>query len=221
MELKDDYESQEAGLPAAQYEMERARAPLRRDEEELQQTVIRLRENGTISRLAVEVGERDLGQAQTAGTEMMRIARMEQMEVEVDVNENDIVNVSVADTSIIEVDAYPNRVFEGVVTEIANSAQIRETGSADQVTNYKVKIRITTPHNLNMTGSEFLAVNVSESPDDAESTDFKPGMSATVDIRTNTVYDVVSIQIQAVTVRDFSRETIRNSGMGEEEESKP
>src|SRR5690625_6716358 len=70
-----------------------------------------------------------------------------------------------------------------------------------------------------MTGSEFLAVNVSESPDDAESPDFKPGMSATVDIRTNTVYDVVSIPIQAVTVRDFSRDTIRNSGMGEEEES--
>src|SRR5690625_6461738 len=68
-------------------------------------------------------------------------------------------------------------IFEGVVTEIANSAQISETGSADQVTNYKVKIRITTPHNLNMTGSEFLVVNVSESPDDAESPDFKPGMS--------------------------------------------
>lgn len=219
LQMKNNYDSQEANFTAAQYQIESARAQLRRAEEELQQTVIRSPQNGTISRLAVEVGERVLGQAQTAGTEMMRIARMEQMEVEVDVNENDIVNVSVADTSIIEVDAYPNRVFEGVVTEIANSAQISETGSADQVTNYKVKIRITTPHNLNMTGSEFLAVNVSESPDDAESPDFKPGMSATVDIRTNTVYDVVSIPIQAVTVRDFSRDTIRNSGMGEEEES--
>src|SRR5690625_6202960 len=117
---------------------------------------------------------------------MVPNARSEQMEVEVDVNENDIVNVSVADTSIIEVDAYPNRVFEGVVTEIANSAQISETGSADQVTNYKVKIRITTPHNLNMTGSEYLAVNVSESQDDAESPDFTPGVSATEEIRTNT-----------------------------------
>lgn len=216
LQMKNNFEAQQANLTATEYQIESARAQLRRAEEELQQTVIRSPQNGTISRLAVEVGERVLGQAQTAGTEMMRIARMEQMEVEVDVNENDIVNVSLADTSIIEVDAYPNRIFEGVITEIANSAQISETGSADQVTNYKVKIRVTTPHNLDMTGSEFLALNVSESPDHTDSPNFKPGMSATVDIRTNTVYDVVSIPIQAVTVRDFSSD--RTPAMPESEE---
>lgn len=208
LQLKNNYEAQQSNFVAAEYQIESARAQLRRAEEELQQTVIRSPQDGTISTLAVEVGERVLGQAQTAGTEMMRIARMEQMEVEVDVNENDIVNVSVADTSIIEVDAYPNRVFEGVVTEIANSAQISETGSADQVTNYKVKIRITTPHNLERAGSEFMAVNVSESPEYSDNPDFKPGMSATVDIRTNTVYNVVSIPIQAVTVRDFANDRV-------------
>jgi HlyD family secretion protein len=170
----------------------------------LQQTVIRSPKNGTISRLAVERGERVLGQAQTAGTEMMRIARMEQMEVVVDVNENDIVNVTPADTAIIEVDSYPNRAFEGVVTEIANSAEISGDGSADQVTNYKVKIRITTPHNLGHGTSDFMALNVSETPPDAFSPNFKPGMSATVDIQTHMVFDVVSVPVQAVTVRDFA-----------------
>lgn len=204
----NNFEAQKSNFKAAEYQIESARAQLRRAEEELQQTVIRSPKNGTISKLAVERGERVLGQAQTAGTEMMRIARMEQMEVLVDVNENDIVNVSVADTALIEVDAYPNRSFEGVVTEIANSADVTGTGSADQVTNYKVKIRISTPHNLDLAGSDFLAMNVSESQEDEFSPSFKPGMSGTVDIRTNTVYDVVSIPIQAVTVRDFAKDVV-------------
>lgn len=207
---KNNYEAQKANFKATEYQIESARAQLRRAEEELQQTVIRAPQNGTISKLDVEVGERVLGQAQTAGTEMMRIARMEQMEVVVDVNENDIVNVSLSDTSIIEADAYPNRSFEGVVTEIANAADISGTGSADQVTNYKVKIRITTPHNLGFSGSDFLAMNVSESPSNSDAPNFKPGMSATVDIKTNTVYDVVSVPIQAVTVRDFALDEAEN-----------
>jgi len=204
LQSNNNLEAQKANFRATEYQIESARAQLRRAEEELQQTVIRSPKNGTISRLAVERGERVLGQAQTAGTEMMRIARMEQMEVVVDVNENDIVNVTLADTSMIEVDAYPNRSFEGIVTEIANSADVTGTGSADQVTNYKVKIRITTPHNLDHASGEFLAMNIAETPESEIAPNFKPGMSATVDIRTNTVYDVVSIPIQAVTVRDFS-----------------
>ncbi len=204
LQSSNNYEAQKANFRAAEFQIESARAQLRRAEEELQQTVIRSPKNGTISRLAVERGERVLGQAQTAGTEMMRIARMEQMEVVVDVNENDIVNVTLADTTIIEVDAYPNRSFEGIVTEIANSADVAGTGSADQVTNYKVKIRVITPHNIDHASGEFLAMNISETPEGNFSPNFKPGMSATVDIKTNTAYDVVSIPIQAVTVRDFA-----------------
>jgi HlyD family secretion protein len=128
------------------------------------------------------------------------------MEIEVDVNENDIVNVSRQDTAMIEVDAYPNRSFEGVVTEIANSADVQGTGSAEQVTNYKVKIRITTPHNLDQSSTDFLAMNVSETPGQDFVPNFKPGMSATVDIKTNTVTNVVSVPIQAVTVRDFAQD---------------
>lgn len=202
----NNYEAQQANFRAANFQIESAKAQLRRAEEELQQTVIRSPKDGTISRLVVERGERVLGQAQTAGTEMMRIARLEQMELVVDVNENDIVNVSLADTAMIEVDAYPNRVFEGVVTEIANSADVTGTGSAEQVTNYKVKIRITTPHNLFASGATMRREAADEKQRLTQSPDFKPGMSGTVDIRTNTVYDVVSIPIQAVTVRDFARD---------------
>jgi HlyD family secretion protein len=202
----NNLEAQRANFRAAEFQIESARAQLRRAEEELQQTVIRSPKNGTISRLAVERGERVLGQAQTAGTEMMRIARMEQMEVIVDVNENDIVNVSVNDTTIIEVDAYPNRTFEGIVTEIANSAEVTGTGSADQVTNYKVKIRVTTPHNLHLSSAEMVEQEMvfAEVPEFVAN--FKPGMSGTVDIKTNTVYDVVAVPIQAVTVRNFAGE---------------
>ena len=202
---KTTYEARQANLRAAEYQIQSAQAQLRRAEEELQQTVIRAPRDGTISRLSVEEGERVLGNAQTAGTEMMRIARLNQMEVEVDVNENDIVNVSTDDRVDIEVDAYPNRIFEGRVTEIANSADITSGGSAEQITNYKVKIRITTPHNLDSGPEDFIVqVNDQETPTRAESPNFKPGMSGTVDIRTNTVVDVVSVPIQAVTVRDFA-----------------
>ena len=206
-QAKTTYEARQSNLKAAEYQIQSAQAQLRRAEEELQQTVIRAPRDGTISRLSVEEGERVLGNAQMAGTEMMRIARLNQMEVEVDVNENDIVNVSLDDEVDIEVDAYPNRIFEGKVTEIANSADISGTGSAEQITNYKVKIRISTPHNLD-SGPEYYIVQVDEpeTPTRTESPNFKPGMSGTVDIRTNTVVDVVSVPIQAVTVRNFAED---------------
>lgn len=207
----NSFEAQKSNFKAAEFQIESAEAQLRRAEEELQQTVIRSPKDGTISRLAVEQGERVLGQAQTAGTEMMRIARMEQMEVVVDVNENDIVNVSVNDTTIIEADSYPNQSFEGIVTEIANSAEITGSGQAEQITNYKVTIRISTPHNLEHAGSEFMVMNVNEDPALGFVPSFKPGMSANVDIKTNTAQDVVSIPIQAVTVRDFAKDQTENS----------
>lgn len=198
-------ESQKANFMATEYQIESASAQLRRAEEELQQTVIRAPKDGSISRLNIERGERVLGNTQTAGTEMMRIARLNQMEIEVDVNENDIVNVSLGDVADMDVDAYPNRQFQGEVTEIANSADVTGSGSAEQITNYKVKIRITTPHNLNA-GPEAQIVQVAEqeSPVGPPSPNFKPGMSGTVDIRTHTVTEVVSVPIQAVTVRDFA-----------------
>lgn len=205
LSANNNFEGQKANVRAAEFQIESARAQLRRSQEELEQTVIRSPKDGTISRLSVERGERVLGNAQTAGTEMMRIARLDLMEVIVDVNENQIMNVSTGDTARIEVDSYPNRHFEGVVTEIANSADISGS-AADQVTNYKVKIRITTPHNLDQGGRELIALSGSERPESDFVPSFKPGMSGTVDILTHTVYNAVSVPIQAVTVRDFSRD---------------
>lgn len=114
------------------------------------------------------------------------------MEVDVDVNENDIVRVKKGDTAIIEVDAYLNRKFKGIVTEIANSAEVSGI-SADQVTNFSVKIRI-----LQESYKDLIK------PDKPELSPFRPGMSATVEIQTKTVYNVLSIPIQAVTVREDS-----------------
>ncbi|MEX0661164.1 MAG: efflux RND transporter periplasmic adaptor subunit [Balneolaceae bacterium] len=213
-QTQNNYEAQKANFRATEFQIQSAQAQLRRAEEELQQTVIRAPKDGTISRLAVEQGERVLGQSQTAGTEMMSIARLDQMEVSVDVNENDIVNVTLADTADIEVDAYPNRLFQGVVTEISNSADVSGESSADQVTNYKVKIRVITPHNLDASANEMF-VNVNDQDPEREnqefSPNFKPGMSGTVDIKSNTVYDVVAVPIQAVTVRDFAQDAVADS----------
>jgi len=127
------------------------------------------------------------------GTEMMRIANLSSMEVQVDVSENDILKVSVGDEVDIEVDAYLEKVFKGTVTEIANSASNIQTATvqlnSDQVTNFIVKIRIdaNSYQNLKKDGSRY---------------PFRPGMSASVDIYTSAVEDALSIPIQAVTIRE-------------------
>jgi len=148
--------------------------------------------DGTVARLNVEKGERVVGTNMYAGTETMVIANLHLMEVKVDVNENDIVRVKLNDTASVEVDAYQNRKFKGVVTEISTSANTVVV-SADQVTNFDVKIRIlpVSYHDL------VPADRPNESP-------FRPGMSATVDIQTESVENVLSIPIQAVTARSDS-----------------
>ncbi len=204
---KSNYEAQQANFKATEYQVQSTEAQLKQANEELQKTIIRAPRKGTVSNLLVEVGERVLGTTQSIGSELLRIAKMDQMEVQVEVNENDIVNVSIGDTAQIEVDAYPERAFKGIVTEIANAAKITGSGTNEQVTNYGVKIRVVTPHNLDMTGNGQMEQRASrEIPDDAFTPSFKPGMSATVDVQTKTVRNVVSVPIQAVTVRDFAKD---------------
>ncbi len=206
IQTKANFESQKASLLASKYQIQSAEAQLRKAKEELQQTVIRAPQDGTITGLTVELGERVLGNSQMAGTDMMRVSLLDKMEVLVEVNENDIVNITSSDTARIEVDAYPEKRFNGIVTEIANSARITGTGSSEQVTNYQVKVRIITPHNLSMHGSKLVQSKSEENPEKNFVPNFKPGMSATVDIETESVVNVVSIPIQAVTVRDFSKD---------------
>src|SRR5690606_36516641 len=144
-------------------------------------------QDGTVSMLNVEVGERVVGTAQMAGTEIARIANLENMEVLVEVNENDIIRVSMGDTAIVEVDAYLDKEFVGVVTEIANSAQL--TGvSADQVTNFEVKVRV-------------LKESYEGMLKEGEKSPFRPGMTASVEIKTERKNGVLAVPIESVTTR--------------------
>jgi len=204
--VKTQYEVAKASFEAAEFAVASAAAAEREAKEQLYKTSIYAPMDGTISQLDIEVGERVVGTTQMSGTEMMRVARLDQMELEVDVNENDVVNVSLGDTAAIEVDAYPERSFRGVVTEIANSARVTGTGTQEQVTNFPVKIRILDPHNYAFDASMAPTLLEEElSPDSPQNPQFRPGMSGTVDIFTATVASVLAVPIQSVTVRDFNR----------------
>ena len=195
-----------ARLEAARYQVESAEARLQDAQEQLDKTRIYAPMTGTVSKLNVEAGERVVGTSQMQGTEMMTVARLDQMELEVDVNENDVVNVALSDSAAIEVDAYPERSFRGLVTEIANSARVSGQGTQDQVTNFPVKVRVLDRHNTDVqvvTGDGGVErQEVPSGPDAAPK--LRPGMSGTVDIFTETVRDVIAVPIQAVTVRDFN-----------------
>lgn len=200
------FEVAKAALEGAEYAVRSAEARLREAQEQVRKTAIYAPMSGTISKLDVELGERVVGTSQMAGTEMMRIARLDQMEVEVEVNENEIVHVVVGDSAAIEVDAYPERLFKGVVTEIANSARVAGAGTQEQVTEFPVKIRILDSHNVDTAATGGHVVTEHEVPSPSNGiAQFRPGMSGTVDIFTETVFDVVAVPIQAVTVRDFTK----------------
>jgi HlyD family secretion protein len=175
---KTTYDSAKAALDSAKFEIQRAEGALRQINEALSKTVIRSPATGTISSLTSRAGERVVGTSQFAGTEVMRIADLDHMEARVNVNENDVVEVKVGDVARISVDAYPDREIRGVVREIASTALTRNAGTQEEVTNFEVKISI---------------------PD--RSLRLRPGMSATADIETATVKNVVAVPIQSVTVR--------------------
>jgi HlyD family secretion protein len=180
------YNVAKAEVDAAKHSVTSTEASLKEANENLVKTSIYAPMPGTVSMLLVELGERVAGTNLMAGTEIMRVADLSRMEAQVEVNENDIVRVSVGDTAIIEVDAYLDEKFRGVVTEIANSA--KTTGvSADQITNFDVKIFIL-PESYEM-------LNVKGN------NPFRPGMSATVDIQTESKKDITSVPIQSVTTR--------------------
>ena len=191
--VQAELESAKKSIEASKYSVQSAEATLSEARENLSKTTIYAPMSGTISKLNVEKGERVVGTMQMAGTEMLRIANLERMEVMVDVNENDIVKVKMSDTALIEIDAYLGETFKGVVTEIANSANV--TGmSTDQVTNFDVKVLL-----VKASYQQLISKN-NPNP-------FRPGMSASVDIQTNTKHNVLTIPIQCVTTRVDSVET--------------
>ena len=208
------FETAKASFESAQYTVLINQARLKESTENLSKTTIYAPIDGTISILAVELGERVVGTTQMTGTEMMRVAKLNQMELEVDVNENDVVNVAVGDTAAVEVDAYPSRLFKGVVTEIANSARVLGQGTQEQITNFRVKIRILDPHNVSFdkTGADDIFDNNELPINSTVMPNFRPGMSGTVDVFTHTVTGATAVPIQAVTVRDFSRIDKKDGG---------
>ena len=197
------YKMAEADVASAKASIKSAEASLKEAEENLVKTTLYAPITGTIYGLNVEKGERVVGTALMSGTEMMRVADLNRMEVVVEVNENDIVKVRVGDTAIIEVDAYLDDQFRGVVTEIANSATT--TGvSIDQVTNFNVKILLLKKSYEHLIKADNLIP-------------FRPGMSANVDIQTNRKSHILSVPIQAVTTRsDTLENNIENSGQENE-----
>jgi HlyD family secretion protein len=178
----------ELAKEGAQYGLENAKAGLDEAYKNLKRTTIVAPVSGTITQLNVELGERVVGTATMTGTEMLRIADLSTMEVLVEVNENDIVKLSLMDTVIIGVDAFLGEEFKGVVSEIANSAKLAMGASADQVTNFEVKIRV-------------LSSSYAHLSERYGRTPFRPGMTATVDIITNKVKDALVVPIQAVSTR--------------------
>lgn len=190
---KTVFQVSEADVRAALFNVESAQASLKEANENLAKTTIYAPMSGTISKLSVELGERVVGTAQMAGTEILRIANLARMEARVNVNENDIVRVKLNDTSLIYVDAYPDKNFKGIVTQIANSAST--TGVAtDQVTTFEVRI--------------FLLENsYAQLMKSKKSNPFRPGMSTTVDIQTTTKQNILTVPIQSVTTRSDSVST--------------
>lgn len=186
---------QEQNVLGAKYSIDQSNAMVKEAADNLSRTTIYAPVDGVVSLLSVELGERVVGTAQMAGTEIMRIANMSSMEVNVDVNENDINRIIVGNEATIEVDAFQDRKFTGIVTEIASSSSgISATSSADQVTNFRVKVRIQPESYEDIKGKNELT-----SP-------FRPGLSATVDIHTKKDLGI-AVPIQAVTTREIKDST--------------
>ncbi|MFD2574292.1 efflux RND transporter periplasmic adaptor subunit [Spirosoma soli] len=203
---KQEVEAAQASVRAAQFNIQSAEASLRDANENLRKTTIYSPVNGTVSKLNIELGERVVGTSQMAGTEIMRIANLQNMEVRVNVNENDIVRVNLGDTADIEVDSYTTvgRKFKGIVYEVANTANglasssgsgAASSVSADAVTEFEVKVKI-----LNNSYADLLAQK------DKKGYPFKPGMTASVEIITDRKSGVLAVPIAAVTTRGANAE---------------
>lgn len=190
--------SAQQNAEAAEYSIKGSVASLKELKTSLSRTTIVAPASGIVSSLSVERGERVVGTIQMTGTEMMRIANLNAMEVQVNVSENDILKVTLGDTADIEVDAYLGKKFKGIVTQISNSASnISSTAgvvlNTDQVTNFVVKIRVLEDSYQNIKTASM------KYP-------LRPGMSASVDIYTDKVENVVSVPIQCITIRTKEKE---------------
>jgi len=182
---EQEYNAAEAAYDVAKntyesslHEIERAQASSSQARDQLSKTTIYSPMDGTVTVLNSKLGERLVATNQFAGTEVMRVADLSNMQAVVDVNENDVVNVKLGDKANIKIDAYGDRKFKGVVQQIANTGKTTGTGTQEEVTNFEVKIRV-----------------------DDHDVALRPGLSCTADIQTNMVTDAVAVPMQSVTIR--------------------
>lgn len=209
---KASYEGSKASLEAAKqsvigsrFGLAQSAATVKEASDNLVKTTIYSPVDGVISKLSVQLGERVLGTAQFAGTEIMIISDLSMMDVNVDVNENDINRITLGDSAKIEVDAFSGKKFDGTVMEIGSSANVVGT-NADQVTNFTVKVRID-------------AKSYADLITGGKSSPFRPGLTATVDIKTNHT-KALSVPIQSVTTRDDKKEEKEKADGPKKEEKK-
>lgn len=196
---KAAYDAARATIAGGEYSTQGALAGLSQAKENLRRTTIVAPTSGIVSALHVKSGERVVGTAQMAGTEMLTIADLGRIEVRVDVSETDIPKVKLGDTTMIEADAYRDKKFLGVVSRVSVSSKTSSLQlSTDQVTNYTVHILM-----LRSSYADLLASNPSVFP-------FKPGMSASVEIQTKREYHTLSVPVNAVTTRDYPDSVRKN-----------
>jgi HlyD family secretion protein len=187
-----NYQTAQEQVNAGDFSVKSAEAQLSQAQDNLKKTKIFAPMSGIISLVNVKLGERVVGTAQMAGTELIRIADLNNMQAEVDVNENDVLRISLNDTADIEVDAYPKKKFQGLVTEVSYSpTTATQTITSTQATNFTVKIKL-----LKESYAEYIK------PALGKLYPFRPGMSCTVDIKTNTESNVITVPIQSVTTRE-------------------
>jgi len=199
---QNDLESAKQNVKGAEYVVLSSQATVDDAKERLRLTNVLAPVGGTVSKLDVEQGERVVGTQQFSGTEMMRIADLNKMEVRVDVNENDIIRIAIGDTAIIDVDSYSymEKKFKGVVTQIANTA--KDKTSPDAVTEFEVRIRI-----LNSSFQDLV--------DEGSKTPFRPGMTASVDVVTERKDEILAVPLASVTTRSASEiksDSTKNEG---------
>lgn len=197
---KSQHDAAKFNQQAAYYAVQNAEASVKQARQNLDRTNIYASMDGTITSLGVELGQRVVGTRQMAGTEILKIANLSSMEVVVEVNENDIINVNLGDSSKIEVDAFPGKSFHGKVTEIAYSAKVAGQGSTDQVTNFEVTVVLEPESYKELAQAKDLRY-MAESP-------FRPGMTSLVEIYTQSVENAVVVPISAVTLSRGGTDTL-------------
>lgn len=190
---KSNYLSTKASYQAAEANVDQSQASLKEIMDQISKTAIRSPMDGIVTKLNVEVGERVFGAGFSMGSDIMTISDLRNIEAVVEVDENDVVLVSVGDTATIKVDAFKDQEFMGVVSEIGNSANTTGLGTQQEVVNFEVKIKLIDPKNA-----------------------LRPGMSCTADIETETIGNVLSVPIQSVTTRSDMAKMDEPSGEEDE-----